>query len=65
MSQNPPDKSPPGLPIPANDNRRKAPLRAVVDIAPEIPVQRVEVEVFAALLDDLKLLAANDNQEPD
>jgi hypothetical protein len=58
----PPIVAPPRLPTPANDNRKSGkPLRAVMRFPPVLPVQRVEVEVFAALLDDLKALVANDN----
>lgn len=47
-------------PVPANDNKRRhKPLRAVVDIPPNLPIQIVEVEVMAQLLD---ALPANDNE---
>jgi len=50
--------------IPANDNeRRHKPLGVVVDISPDLPIQMVEVEVFAQLLDSLNEIAANDNEE--
>jgi len=54
-----------GLPPAANDNDppRKA-LRAVVKMPPDLPVQIVEVEVIAALLDALIEHAANDNEGP-
>ena len=49
----------------ANDN---APphkgLRVVVDIPRALPIQLVEVEVIAQLLDSLDDLAVNDNEEP-
>jgi hypothetical protein len=51
--------------IPANDNQRPhKPLRAIVEIPPDLPIQLVEIEVFAQLLDSLDLVAANDNEEP-
>jgi hypothetical protein len=50
---------------PANDNeRRHKPLGVVVEIPPDLPIQLVEVEVFAQLLDALGMVAANDNEEP-
>ncbi|HEX3675201.1 MAG TPA: hypothetical protein VHU87_13090 [Rhizomicrobium sp.] len=50
-------------PLPANDNeRRYKPLGVVVEIPPDLPIQMVEVEVFAQLLDSLPV-AANDNEE--
>jgi len=50
---------------PANDNnRRRKALRAVVEISPDLPVQTVEIEVFAQLLDALEAVAANDNEGP-
>ena len=52
------------LPKPANDYaRRDKRLSVVVRIPQDLPIQRVEVEVFAQLLDSLEQLAANDNQE--
>jgi hypothetical protein len=49
--------------VPANDNgRRKLPLCAVLDMPEPLPIQLVEVEVFAELLDALPP-AANDNNE--
>ena len=50
--------------VAANDNHppRKS-LRAVVEIAPDLPVQIVEVEVIAQLLEALGDTAANDNEE--
>jgi hypothetical protein len=55
----------PRLPKPANDNaRRDNRLSVVLRIPQDLPIQRVEVEVFAQLLDSLEQLAANDNQEP-
>lgn len=51
--------------VAANDNERPhKPLRVVVDIPPDLPIQLVEIEVFAQLLDSLDLVAANDNEEP-
>ena len=51
--------------VPANDNERPhKPLRVVVDIPPDLPIQPVEIEVFAQLLDSLAPVAANDNEEP-
>ena len=62
----PPIKAPPGLPKPSNDNRKDShPLRVVMNIPQSLPIQLVEVEVFASLLDDLRDLAANDNPEPE
>ena len=50
---------------PANDNERPhKPLRVVVEIPPDLPIQPVEIELFAQLLDSLDLTAANDNEEP-
>lgn len=46
---------------PANDNRRPRPLRAVVELPKSLPIQLVEIEVFAELLDALPE-AANDNE---
>lgn len=60
-----PHRRGPRLPKPANDNaRRDKRLSVVVRIPQDLPIQRVEVEVFAQLLDSLEPLAANDNQEP-
>ena len=51
--------------VPANDNERQhKPLGVVLDISPDLPIQLVEVEVFAQLLDSLQMVAANDNEEP-
>ncbi len=51
--------------VPANDNERPhKPLRVVVDIPPDLPIQLVEIEVFAQLLNSLDLVADNDNEEP-
>jgi hypothetical protein len=48
---------------PANDNRRRhKTLGVAVEISPDLPIQMVEVEVFAQLLDSLSLDAANDNE---
>ncbi len=53
------------LPTPANDNIGPTkPLRMEVRIPQSLAVQRVEVEVFASLVDDLVALVANDNKEP-
>ncbi len=50
---------------PANDNKRRhKTLRAVVEISPDLPIQTVEIEVFAQLLDALEAVAANDNEGP-
>jgi hypothetical protein len=47
---------------PANDNTpRHKPLGVVIEIPPNLPLQVVEVEVLAQLLDSLPL---NDNEEP-
>ena len=52
-------------PRPANDNARpRKPLRVQMRIAQNLPIQMVEVEVFAQLLDALRGSAANDNEEP-
>ncbi len=52
------------LPRPANDNGpRPRELRAEVLIPADLPITRAEIEVFAALIDDLGVLAANDNEE--
>jgi hypothetical protein len=50
--------------VAANDNDppRKS-LRAVVEITSDLPVQIVEVEVIAQLLEALGDIAANDNEE--
>jgi hypothetical protein len=49
-------------PLPANDNqRRHKPLRVVVAIPPDLPIQMSEVDVIAQLLNSLP---ANDNEEP-
>jgi hypothetical protein len=48
---------------PANDNGMARRLRAKVLIPSDLPVTQTEIEVFALLLDDLKDLAANDNEE--
>lgn len=63
---NPPIKTSQSLPRPSNDNRKPSKsLRVITNIPPSMPVQRVEVEVFASLLDDLQSLVANDNPEPE
>lgn len=47
--------------VPANDNKRRhKPLGAVVDLPPNLPIQSIEIEVIAQLLDGLP---ANDNEE--
>jgi enamine deaminase RidA (YjgF/YER057c/UK114 family) len=46
---------------PANDNQRPRPVRAVVNVAKSLPIQLVEIEVFAELLGSLPE-AANDNE---
>jgi len=62
----PPISAPPPLPQPANDNRRRSkPLRVIMNVPQSQPVQLVEVEVFASLIDDLSTLVANDNPEPE
>lgn len=50
--------------IAANDNAKPhKPLGVVVDIPPDLPIQLVEIEVIAQLLDSLCDIAANDNEE--
>lgn len=52
-------------PVPANDNDAPAAqITAKVLIPRDLPVTQVEIEVFAALLDDWSGVAANDNEEP-
>jgi len=52
------------LPKPANDNESPTgALRSEVLIPADLPITRIEIEVFAALIDDLIALAANDNEE--
>jgi hypothetical protein len=46
---------------PANDNWRPRQLRVVVNVPRMLPIQLVEIEVFAELLDTLPE-AANDNE---
>jgi len=60
-----PRNRPNGRLRPANDNKRRKPLGAEVRIPQNLPVQQVEVEVFAQLLDSLTGLAANDNEARD
>jgi hypothetical protein len=48
-------------PIPANDNQRPRTMRAIVNLARGLPIQLVEIELFAELLDSLPD-AANDNE---
>ncbi len=49
-------------PVPANDNgTRRKPLGVEVLIPQDLPIQLVEVEVFAELLESLSI--ANDNDE--
>ena len=51
--------------VPANDNEPlSGHLRAEVLIPTDSPIMRVEIEVFAALLDDWDWAVANDNEEP-
>ena len=45
----------------ANDNQRPRQMRAVVNVARLLPIQLVEIEVFAEFLDSLPD-AANDNE---
>ncbi|HXJ01390.1 MAG TPA: hypothetical protein VNH44_09205 [Micropepsaceae bacterium] len=48
----------------ANDNKPQFPrFRCEVLLPQDLPVTQVEIEVFAALLDDWVGLAANDNEE--
>jgi hypothetical protein len=47
---------------PANDNGPRKPLRAELFVPPDLPVQLVEVEVIAELLESLPW-PANDNGE--
>jgi len=55
----------PSPPKPANDNKRPSKgLRVEISIPRNLPIQRVEVEVFAELLDSLVGLAVNDNEVP-
>jgi hypothetical protein len=50
---------------PANDNEScSSGMRAIVTIPKDPPLLEVEIEVFAALLDDWAAIAANDNEEP-
>jgi hypothetical protein len=52
-------------PKPANDNKPQlADLCSEVLIPADLPITQVEIEVFAALLDDWSGIAANDNEEP-
>jgi len=54
----------PRLPVPANDNSRPAKtLRAELRFPQLFPIQIVEVEVLASLLDDLMALVANGNED--
>ncbi len=51
-------------PVAANDNGREPKLLGVEILIPQtLPIQMVEIEVFAELLDSLGGLAANDNEE--
>lgn len=52
-----------GLPAAANDNgsQRKG-LKPIVLVPETLPIQRCEVEVIAALLDDSLAIPANDNE---
>ena len=59
-----PSDSKPFRQVPANDNgKRNKPLGVEIRISQDLPIQMVEVEVFAELLDSLGS-AANDNEEP-
>ena len=50
---------------PANDNEScSGGMRAIVTIPKDSPLLQVEIEVFAALLEDWTAIAANDNEEP-
>ena len=50
---------------PANDNEScSGGMCAIVTIPKDSPLLQVEIEVFAALLDDWTAMAANDNEEP-
>jgi len=65
VSNPPADKHPARVPKPANDNEPvSGRLRAEVLIPANSPITRVEIEVFAVLLDDWDWAAANDNEEP-
>lgn len=48
--------------VPANDNGRRKSLGVEVRIPQDLPIQVVEVEVFAELLDSLGP-AANDDED--
>ena len=64
MLRPPPRKS--RYPRPANDNARpRKTLGVQMRFAQNLPIQLVEVEVFAQLLDSLQELVANDNEEPE
>lgn len=53
------------MPPPGNDNERPVrTLRTELRIPRGLPIQQVEVEVFAELLDALEEVVANDNEEP-
>lgn len=56
-------QNPARLPNPANDNGRGVRLRAKVLVPKDLPVTQMEIEVFALLLDDLKGLVTNDNED--
>jgi len=45
----------------ANDNGAHPPVRVEVVIPANLPIQRVEIEIFAELLECLQGLVANDN----
>ncbi len=63
MSVSPVSERPRRVSRPANDNE-PAPtkLRAEVLIPANSPITLVEIEVFAALIEDWSALAANDNE---
>lgn len=46
---------------PANDNQRPRQIKATVNVSRSLPIQLVEIEVFAELLDSLPE-PANDNE---
>lgn len=62
MSKRPPKRLQALLPVPANDNAKRSNRRfAVVEGIPaDLPIQRIEVEVLAQLLESLD--PANDNE---
>jgi hypothetical protein len=62
----PSSRKPPtgGIQPSANDNEPTGALRAEVRIPADLPITAVEIEVFAALLEDWSGIAANDNEAP-